>query len=486
MCELLLTFKTHHAIKKQEIFLNYLNDNPNLKVAKERDYLVIGDVAESETEFLLLYNLLRTIDRICPNEENKWRYGERDFSLKDWRFFEFMISNLARQCEKEGRNLFSEWRLNEIVKDNGIESLPQLKRKSNESFIGVYPYDGHDFISARYAKYKAENEQNDTLVYEYKNVVLYNKYIEKNIKIKNGNRFDVTFINCVITGDIVISSATKVEFVNCIFTGECDIADTPIVYCGSVNSRNIHIKNVTMTKMQIHYSKIYRFVCTNLYIEDCEIKGNEFQEYCFENVKIEGGRKFDISQFDINAISEKTVKQINRKRSVDNKLDDQYYLTFLWDTATFGVNPSEIVTETINTLLENGIVEQRSVLRSNLLYKKKLSSSRGIKRFLIYITGAFRVPSRWVIYLLVSVLLFAMLYFMIPNVTFQNNITFERERLSLLSAMLYSTGQLIGANVTNYTPIGVANLISTINVALNTMLVANLAASITKKYFDEI
>ena len=84
-------------------------------------------------------------------------------------------------------------------------------------------------------------------------------------------------------------------------------------------------------------------------------------------------------------------------------------------------------------------------LYGNLKYQKALYSNSGLKRFLIWLTGALYIPSRWIIFIILNTVIFTMLYCAIPELKF---ITINNDTLQSIdfwTSMYYSICQIIGA-----------------------------------------
>lgn len=77
------------------------------------------------------------------------------------------------------------------------------------------------------------------------------------------------------------------------------------------------------------------------------------------------------------------------------------------------------------------------------------------------------------------------LYLFIPELYFTNTVQGGDSAIDIGAAIYFSMGQIIGSNPTIYIPVGITEILATIQSLLNTVFLANMAASLVKKYLHD-
>ena len=118
-------------------------------------------------------------------------------------------------------------------------------------------------------------------------------------------------------------------------------------------------------------------------------------------------------------------------------------------------------------------------------YKRTLYSNMGWRRAFVFLTGAFYIPSRWILFIVLNMVIFTAHFVWVPSIQFVNVITGSTERLNFWTAVYYSICQIIGSNPAHLSPIGNTQIYTTIQSILNTVFITNFFASLIRKFMRD-
>lgn len=372
--------------------------------------------------------------------------------------------------------LTSAYRLNSIIKNRNITDLDMLKALPNEPFSGIMVYDHLDYFSITHKlDYLLQPKTPPAQIEEYSgDFILSNRYITQDILINK--RHEANIQNCIITGNIELSSVEKISFWNCVIVGKITCFGSSKISIVECNASHFLIYNCHLSKFTLSLSKIYRLEMHSSSIDVLEMYNNEVVQPYLANLKLPD-TKIDAGQFNFRNISPRIIR---KKRGTPN---ERFFLTYQLNKKEKKVTPADIAIDTVETLLNNGSFGNDYHTLANLKYKKSLYSNTGLKKFFIFITGGFFFPSRWITYLVVLTILFALIYWRIPS-GFVSTIDGAFIQLNYITALHYSLLQIIGANTLPIISKGLCQILTVIHATLNTAIIANFFASIIKKYMD--
>lgn len=474
MYKIAITENTYHFLEHNSFYL-FVAEMEELE-CKKNDKEFIISFEENENNIEDIYDIISLIYRENPDENNRWIVNGEEAKISD----EQILKLLLCRFEKSDRYPLNRYILSDIIKQNKIQSIKELGKLTQQPFSGVFALDQFDIDMWRMG---GQIENLKYIEIEDRDVCIKNRYIAADLKFEKGK---IDICNCIIEGNVEIGSSAKIQFSQCIIMGKMTCTNVSAAYFSSVNVKQLMLYNSDLDVLRIEYCKIYRFIFHSCSLNKQSWFLNEFVEpYIAKIDEIKG--KIDMSQFDAKNINRRMIKQINAEMPVKIKNVEDFYLTFMCKKRQASVPPDEITLDMVNIVLKHGDLKENHNLYSNMKYKKVLYSNNGWRRLFVILTGGFYIPSRWIMYLLMSTVCFAAIYSSFPIVQFLNTITQKMERLDLWTSVYYSVLRIINADATVYTPVGVSQICTTIQSLLNTMFIANFFAAVIRKYMrDEI
>lgn len=444
---------------------------------RDTEYVMSFELSSDSVDNI--YQLIWFIYRNKSNENNRWISNGKEYPISNKKIIKLFLHDFEGTDNYPLRRYI----LSDVIKGDGLSNIQQVRELAQKPFTGILPFDQLDMM--RLFGNLLEEEIPDCIEVEHQNIYISNRYVKNSFEIKKGT---VYFDNCILDGNILISSSSQVMFSQCIITGEVKCIDVSYVYLNSVNMKQFTLYNSTLSHLRLEYNKLYRFVFHSCVVEQLTLYHNKFVEPYIANLHLfDVKEKIDTSQFITKNISNRTIARINKDKPVSIKNESDFYLTFLFRELPAPTLSKDIALDMVNIFLTHGNLDKEHRLYSDMKYKKALYSNTGWRRILVFLTGAFYIPSRWVIYLALNLSLFTMLFIGVPAFQFVNTITSSTERLNLWTAAYYSIWQIIGSNPTNFSPIGATQICTTIQSLLNTVFIANFFVALIKKFMrDEI
>lgn len=426
-----------------------------------------------------IYMLIRFIYSNKANENNRLVFNGKEYPIYSKKIIKLFLHDFEGTDDYPLRRYI----LSDVIKGAGLSNIQQVRELAQKPFTGILPFDQLDTM--RLFGNLPQEELPDCVEVEHQDIYISNRYVKNSFEIKKGN---VYFGNCILDGNILISSSSQVVFSQCIITGEVKCIDVSYVYLSSVNMKQFTLYNSTLSHFRLEYSKLYRLIFHTCVVEQLTLYHNKFVEPYIANLHLSDVKeKIDTSQFVTKNISNRTIARISKDKPVSIKNESDFYLTFLFREPTVPTLSKDIALDMVNLILTHGDLEKDHHLYSDMKYKKALYSNTGWRRTFAFLTGAFYIPSRWVVYLALNLALFTMLFTGVPTLQFVNAITNSTERLDLWTAAYYSICQIIGSNPTHFSPIGATQICTAIQSLLNTVFIANFFVALIKKFMrDEI
>ncbi len=477
MFEIIITENTYSFLLNYNLSMHLIHISKIKIRGKDREYIMTFELNADNVDYI--YQLILLIYDNKPDENNRWIFAEKEYLISDETFIrDFLYDFEGTDNYPLRRNILSD-----VIQNEKINNVQQVRELAQKPFTGLLFFNQFDIF--RLLGVLSNGEFSQCIKTEHQNVLISNRYITNAFEISKGN---VCFRNCILDGDIVISGDSDVHFSQCIITGKITCFGVSRVYLSSVNVKQFFLYNSCLDLLHFEYSKIYRFIFHSSTVKRFELHSNKFIESYISNLDLPDSKiKIDMSQFNIKNINERTIKKINKDSQIKIKNEDAFYLTFLFRNQVNPILSKDIALDMIDIILTYGNLDKEHHLYSDMKYKKALYSNMKWSRAFVRLTGAFYIPSRWIIYLALSTVLFTVLYISIPMIQFINISTSMIERLDFWTALYYSLCQIIGSNPTNFSPIGIAQILTTIQSIVNTVFVANFFASLIKKFMrDEI
>lgn len=477
MYKIAITENTYHFLESNNFFL-LLEKMKDLKCEKNgAEYTISFELNANNVNNI--YRLISLIYEEKPNENNRWIFNNKECVLSDEQSIKFFLLDF------EGTDNYPLSRdiLSDIIQNDNIYSIQELRKLVHQPFSGILSFNQFDML--RIIGIGLREDVSEHIKIEHVDICIKNRYIDNDLELLKG-KFD--FSNCIFDGDIIISSSAEVHFSQCIITGKVICTDVSYAYFSSVNVKQLMLYNSSLNILRMEYCKVYRFVFHSCSLNKLLFHSNEFIEPYMANLNMQDIKvKVDMSQFATRNINKRTIKQINKDKPIKIKNEDDFYLTFMFKKPIIPITPNEIALDMVDTILTYGDLDKEHHLYSDMKYKKALYSNTKWRRIFVFLTGAFYIPSRWILYLALSTVIFTVLYINFPTMQFMNIMTNEMEKLNLWTALYYSIFQIIGSNPTMFTPIGFSQICTTIQSLLNTMFIANFFASMVRKFLrDEI
>ncbi len=474
MLEILITKNTYSFIIDNNYPLTVLELNEIKIIKQDSEYIMCFELNDSNVNYI--YDLVSWIYKNNPTENNRWYINGKETSLSD----EKTIKQVLRDFEGRYKYPLYNYVLSSIIKENSVNNIQQAKNLVKYPFSGILSFDENDILRLT-GKFNIKDIPKHIKI-EHSDVYVYNRYIHNDFVISKGN---VCFRNCIIEGNLLIGGAAKVQFSQCIIIGKVTCYGSSYVYLSNVNVKEFMLYNSNLSELYFEFSKIYRFIFHSCKIEKFIIYSNRINEPYIANIDLpESILKIDMSQFDYKNINVRNIRKIKNDSHIKIKNIDTFFLTFLSEKTIASVTTKDITLDMLDIFLTYGNLKKEHQIYSDMKYKKALYSNTKWRRVFVYLTGAFYIPSRWIVYLIISTVLFTALYIGIPTMKFTNSTTQIPENLDFWTALYYSVCQIISSNPTKFTPIGISQICTTIQSMLNTVFVANLFASLVKKYMN--
>lgn len=425
--------------------------------------------------FLLcsFYDELNIIYEKNMDAQDMIMIGKKSYKIMD-RELHKIIEHSMRECSFNNRDILSR-----MIKNNNIQSLDEVEKLCRTPFSGIMPFDSMDmftlFHDFEYIGKGVEPIKELPKEFESYNVEvsICNRYIDEGISFKFKNNKEVIFENCVINGDISLLSVEKVKFWNCIILKNINCFECSKIEVSECNIHSLEIYNSNVEKLNISYNNLYYFTLCNSCIKNLRFYNNRIINPLLYDVHLPN-KIIDMRQFNMSSFYEKCIGE---------KFRDKFYLKFrLYEQEKKTSHKREKVLKTIDTLLEYGELNNDLHTLQKLKYKKMLYSNTGLSRIFVIITGGFYKPWIWLMYLLFSILLFSIMY-SLPICDFVVTLQDASEvviNLNFKEAFQYSILQIWETNIFTYKPIGISQLLTVIQLAINTMLIANYFATLIK------
>ncbi len=470
-----ITKKTYNFLQNNDWALLVLKYRNISFQKKDNTYIMTLELNnENATD---IYRLIALIYENNSNENNMWIDNDNEYSLTD----NEQIKNFLFEFEETDGYPLSFYKLSDIIERRKIINLQQVKELAQIPYSGILPLSGIDIYRIN------RNFLNDTnhqcIEVEHRDICIKNRYIQNDMHIVKGN---VDIENCFIEGDIVISGSAKVNFHQCIITGKVRCSNISYLYLSSTNMKYLCVYNSNLNTFRFEYCKIYRFILHSCKIDKNILCLNKFVEPYICNLEyVDKNVSIDLSQFDRKKINYKTIKKTNRDESISIKNESEFYLNFLWREPIKKIENKEIALDMVDYFLKYGNLKNDHKFQSDMKYKKALYSNEGWRKIFVRLTGAFCIPSRWIMYLIINTIFFTALYSGVESIQFKNVTTNAMEQINFWTALYYSLGQIIGSNPTIYSAIGATQICTTIQALLNTVFIANLFAALINKIIGD-
>lgn len=441
----------------------------------DKCYTVIFQFSEKTVSHDLM--IISRIYKNLPTEKNVWIFQGDIYPIESVTVLRFILLDY----EKKPLYPLARYRLSIIINENKISNLDELRAISTKPFVWIIPLEGIDFYS--YFNKPITEYMGNLIKEEYPNFAIRNRYINKNFILTKGK---ITFENCIIEGNIKITCADSVTFSQCIIIGNVEITGTSYVSFSFSNIKQVLIYNSIFETFSITDCKIYRFSFHSSKINYIILMGNKFIEPYLAGLILPDNFKFDVSQFNIKNVSHKIINKISNSQEPTIKNENEFYLSFAFDELKLpSVTNDDITFDMATLFLTYGDLSSNHRLYSNMKYEKAYCTNSGLRKWAVFLTGAFHKPSRWILYILVNTALFIMIYHFIPGLYFKDTVRKIDTVINIETAIYFSVCQIIGSNPTLYIPVGKTELLATIQSLLNTVFLANMAASLVKKYFHD-
>lgn len=479
MFEIVITENTYNSVQKNKrcVFIMEVSDVKCQK--RDKEYVITFELRSNNVDWI--YQLILFMYQNNPKENNRWVYENKEYLLSD----ETSIRRFLYDFENTDNNPLRSYQLSDVIKNKELNSIQEVRELSHQPFSGIFSLDVFDMIRLFHILPEPIEDIPKHIKVEYMDVHVKNRYITSDLKLAKGKFY---FDNCILDGDIEISGSATIEFYQCLITGQVKCIDTSIVRLCSVNAKCFFLYNSNLDNLDIQFCKIYRFIFHSSSIKKIDLYGNEFVEPYIAYLNLHDLKtKIDMSQFNKKNINERMIKRIGKDRLIKIKNENNFYLTFQFEKPIESVSSNEIALEMVNIILNHGNLEKEHRLYGDMKYKKALYSNIKWRRIFVFLTGAFYVPSRWILYIICCTVLFTVLYVSIPSIQFINITTNVVEKINLWTALYYSICQIIGSNPTSFTSVGVSQIFTTLQSLLNTVFVSNFFVSLIRKFMrDEV
>lgn len=475
--ELKITSKTFEYITNDSYwqFLIEFNEFNKIKIEHryECHYLIFQFSKNTVSQDLIL---ISDIYKNLPTEKNVWIYCGETFPIESV----IILRSILLNYEKDELYPLARHRLRNIIKENNICSLRELRELPKRPFAWILSLEGIDFDS--YFNKSFTEYTGNLIEEEYPNFSIRNRYINKDFNLIKGK---ITFENCIIEGNIEITCADSVTFSQCIIIGNVQITATSYVCFSFSNIKQVCIYNSVFKTFDISDCKIFRFILHSSKFDFITLYRNRFIETYLAKLNLPDNFKFDVSQFDIKNVNHKIIKKISNSQGPQIKRENEFYLSYSCDEPQLSITEDNITFDMANLFLTHGDLFNNHRLYANMKYEKAYCSNSGLRKWGIFLTGAFYKPSRWILYILINTIIFTILYLFIPELYFTNTVQGGDSAINIGAAIYFSMGQIIGSNPTIYIPVGITEILATIQSLLNTVFLANMAASLVKKYLHD-
>lgn len=332
--------------------------------------------------------------------------------------------------------------LRNIIKEFKITSIQEAINLKQRPFSGLLPLNQFDYFNIfSICPFEKTPEYIKT---EGADVYMANRYIDRSFEVSKAN---VKIENCIIDGDVLIKFAEHVTISQCIITGKVECRNVQNAYFSSINVNRLKIYDCDFDNLHFDYCKVFRFLLSNCSIKNPRMFNNIFFEPHIVNSGLQDcDFKIDISQFDTKKVNLRTIRKIIEDAPTNIEDANKFYLTFQADeNVKCTESTKDNFVNQVELFLTKGHFGNDNHLYGNLKYQKALYSNSGLKRFLIWLTGALYIPSRWIIFIILNTVIFTMLYCTIPELKFITINNDTPQSIDFWTSMYYSICQIIGA-----------------------------------------
>lgn len=452
-----------------------LLDVSSINFEEIEDYYCL-DLVRTESNIVSIYLAIKLLYSLFPEEPDSAFVAGADYKIAD----PILAKVLCLPFENMNiQEIKAQYNLSKIVRTQKIKSFNQIHKLATIPYSGILYYDYFDWFFGLNGKFQEELPESIScsgIDVGKDDIYIVNRVVKPQFKLSRCKK--VCFENCVIEGNIEIINCDSVVFWNCICTGKILCAGIKRIEITEANCNYLLVYNSSPIIIDIHLCKIRRLELHSCNISEISFYLNKIYEPYLPNLSLPSC-KIDMSQFIKRNISKKKIS-----KNTDSHISEKnFYFSFQIESPIEVPSSNQLAVETIDNLLKHGDFKYDYVFMGDLKYKKMLYSNNGLKKLFVLLTGGFYKPWIWIWYLLCSTVLFSFLY-SLPNVSFIQTTTNAIYNLDLLNAAHYSILQIIGANSTGYSPIGLAIVFSAIQSLLNTAFIGSFFTTVVKKYMD--
>ncbi len=324
-----------------------------------------------------------------------------------------------------------------------------------------------------------ENELSHIVNYDSNENRIFEDEIQISGKFINAQRLNlrdsknISFIDCVFSGELRISSVSSIRFASCIFMKKVSIIHVPSFSITSCNINELTIVNSNL-EFSISYSRVYRLAIENSYIVTNVFNRNKIEYMELLDTQYEG------------VIIDSTQINLKNFNKIDTYLEEKVDENFVFKSILgYGKDDLKriVLDNTMEFILKNTNINHNKAMKNTLLYNKTYNSHENkIIRFLIKAVGGFSKPYIWFIYLVVTILGFALIYL---NPYFIYKINGQDSTMKCLWDSLYFSGITFGTiGYGDITPVGLARLFSIIEGIMGVSISSAFMVSFVRKYVD--
>lgn len=444
----------------------------------DRIAITTSDICENDVEISLEYDnefvdtalkVLRLLYEAAQNDQIEVEYDKYSYLISDIKLRKIMIYDADKSISDFGD-------ITNIIYENEANNLSSLRRMAMTPFSGLMVFDTMDyhFMSIPKNIFDWETELPINIEVECENVVIKNRLIDSNFDLKKGS--NVIFENCCMVGNMNITSIKNVKFYKCIFLGKVTCIDVGNLYIDSSNIYNLLLYNSNISDFNLVYSKVYRFEWHSCAVKRWDVRRNIISQQYLGNLILPDD-KIVAGQFNCKTLKRKYIEGIQGTAS------EEFLFSFqVKEMEIKGVTSNDILNDTVCILSSKVDYKNDYDTISKLHYKKMLLSNRGIRKFLILITGGFQRPWLWIAYIFILTIAFSLVY-SIANVEFSSALEGDKITLDFISALQYSIYNIFGVNPRALTCVGNNQIISAIQTILYTLNFTGFTSSLVNKYF---
>jgi len=313
------------------------------------------------------------------------------------------------------------------------------------------------------------------------------------IRLRNSET--ITIKNCVFLCSINISSGDgvlkSIHIEDSIFLRDFSVigldANTEINIFNSNFTRARFVNN-NIPDLDIRFSRFYSLQLGSNTIKYLRTRNNSIKYFSYDNNGIMDV-SFDHRQIDLECITKKeyAIRRAAHVLNVDgleiNYLDiGSMLFKFISIDEDKMINNKDSKHQTMNFITDRTNIKDDQDSLVVLRYYKSLISNSGVSKLLFIFTYAFQSPIRIFGMIVSSIVLFSLLYYLVPWMQFKSDDV--TTHLGFMDSLYYSGITFTTIGYGDISPVGLSKIVSIFEGILGILLTSSFVISLLRRHVD--